>query len=159
MSNKKATKAHSKKSASRFYAVQALFQMEASQSSVSVIANEFETHRIGAQIGLHTYNLADLKMFKNILNTAVKEQSRIDKLTDNALKDNWPLKRIDPTLRALFRAAISEIIIDKTPNKAVINEFIEIAKAFFPEGKEVKLVNGVLDNVLSKLQKNSASKY
>ena len=98
-------------------------------------------------------------MFKNILNTAVKEQSRIDKLTDNALKDNWPLKRIDPNLRALFRAAISEIIIDKTPNKAVINEFIDIAKAFFPEGKEVKLVNGVLDNVLSKLQKNSASKY
>ena len=41
----------------------------------------------------------------------------------------------------------------KTPNKAVINEFIEIAKAFFPEGKEAKLVNGVLDNVLSKLQK------
>ena len=41
------------------------------------------------------------------------------------LKTTWPLKRIDPTLRALFRAAIAEILLNKTPIKAIINEFID----------------------------------
>ena len=139
--------AHIKKSASRLYAVQALFQMEVSQSSVTEITEEFEMHRIGAKIGDHVYNNADIKMFRDILLRAVKDQSIIDKLTNNSLKNTWPLNRIDPTLRALFRAAIAEILLNKTPIKATINEFIEIAKAFFPDGKEAKLVNAVLDNI------------
>ena len=139
--------AHIKKSAARLYAVQALFQMEVSQSSVAEITQEFEMHRIGAKIGDHVYNHADVKMFRDILLRAVKDQSIIDKLTNNSLKNTWPLNRIDPTLRALFRAAIAEILLNKTPIKAIINEFIEIAKAFFPDGKEAKLVNAVLDNI------------
>ena len=145
---------HFKKSAARFYAVQALFQMEISKSSVREIVREFELFRIGAKIGENTYNTADLTMFRNILDKAVKEQSKIDKLTNNCLKEAWPLKRIDPTLRALFRAATAEILIDKTPAKVVINEFLEIAKAFSPNGKETKLVNGVLDNILSTVLKS-----
>jgi N utilization substance protein B len=140
---------HFKKSAARLYAIQALFQMEVSKSSLDEIVDEFELYRIGASIDESTYNQADLTMFRAIINNAVKQQSRIDKLTDQSLDDSWPLKRIDPTLRALFRAATSELLIEKTPPKAVINEFIEIAKAFFPNGKEPKLVNGVLDNIMS----------
>ena len=146
---------HYKRSAARLYAVQALFQMEASRCSVTEITKEFELHRIGAKVGDNTYNIADIVMFRDILDKAVKAQSKIDKLTNNALKDTWPLKRIDPTLRALFRAATAEILINKSPTKAIINEFIEIAKAFFPGGKEPKLVNGVLDNILSKLIENT----
>jgi N utilization substance protein B len=36
------------KSAARLYAVQALFQMEASGQTVEAIRREFETHRFGA---------------------------------------------------------------------------------------------------------------
>ena len=36
------------KSAARLYAVQALFQMEASGQSVEAVTAEFETHRFGA---------------------------------------------------------------------------------------------------------------
>ena len=147
-------KTHLKKSAARFYAVQALFQMEISKSSVREITNEFEQFRIGAKIGDAIYNKADLDMFRNILKKAVKEQQKIDKLTDNCLKKAWPLNRIDPTLRALFRAATAEMLINKTPTKVIINEFLEITKAFFPGGKEAKLVNGVLDNILSFIVKH-----
>ncbi len=147
MRQDKLKNAHIKKSAARLYAVQALFQMEVSQSSVAEITQEFEMHRIGAKIGDDVYNHADVKMFRDILLRAVKDQSIIDKLTNNSLKNTWPLNRIDPTLRALFRAAIAEILLNKTPIKATINEFIEIAKAFFPDGKEAKLVNAVLDNI------------
>lgn len=146
------TNVHVKKSAARLYAIQALFQMEVSKSSLSDITHEFLTHRIGARIGNNTYHEADLTMFQDLLSKVVKEQSTIDKLTNNSLKDSWRLNRIDPTLRAIFRAAIAELLIQKTPPKATINEFIEITKAFFPDGKEVKLVNGVLDNILTELK-------
>lgn len=147
MSKDKNLYAHSKQSAARLYAVQALFQMEMSHLSVKETIKEFELHRIGAKIDDTRYNFADLKMFRDILQKAVAEQSKIDKLTNSSLKDTWPLKRIDPTLRALFRAATAELLINRTPTKAVINEFIDIAKAFFPDGKESKFVNGVLDNI------------
>ena len=154
MSKDKNLYTHSKQSAARLYAVQALFQMEMSQLSVKETIKEFEQHRIGAKIDDTRYNFADLKMFRDILEKAVAEQRKIDKLTNSSLKDSWPLKRIDPTLRALFRAATAELLINRTPTKAVINEFLEIAKAFFPDGKETKFVNGVLDNIYSTLLKN-----
>jgi N utilization substance protein B len=34
-----------------------------------------------------------------------------------------------------------------TPPKVVITEFVDIAKAFFPNGKEPKFVNAVLDHM------------
>ena len=151
MSKDKNLYTHSKQSAARLYAVQALFQMEMSHLSVKETIKEFELHRIGAKIDNTRYNFADLKMFRDILQKAVAEQRKIDKLTNSSLKDTWPLKRIDPTLRALFRAATAELLINRTPTKAVINEFLEIAKAFFPDGKETKFVNGVLDNIYSNL--------
>ena len=58
----------------------------------------------------------------------------------------------DPTLRALFRAAGAELVAGKTPPKVVIVEFVDVAKAFFPEGKEPKFVNAVLDHMAREAQ-------
>ena len=57
------------------------------------------------------------------------------------------VRRIDPTLRALFRAAGAELVATDTPPKVTINEYLDVAKAFYPEGKEAKFVNGVLDHM------------
>jgi len=35
----------------------------------------------------------------------------------------------------------------QTPPKVVIVEFVGVAQAFFPEGKEAKFVNAVLDHM------------
>jgi N utilization substance protein B len=34
-----------------------------------------------------------------------------------------------------------------TPPKVAITEYVDVAKAFFPEGKEPKFVNAVLDHM------------
>jgi len=54
---------------------------------------------------------------------------------------------LDPTLRALFRAAGAELTQSDTPPKVVIMEFVDIAKSFYPEGREPKFVNAVLDHM------------
>ncbi|MEM6479436.1 MAG: transcription antitermination factor NusB [Pseudomonadota bacterium] len=133
------------KSAARLYAVQALFQMEASGQSADTIEREFEDHRFGAIYDEGEMQEGDVDLFRALVDRAVNEQARIDQMTDRALVAKWPIARIDPTLRALFRAAGAEITIGDTPPRVVISEFMDIAAAFFPEGREPKFVNGVLD--------------
>ncbi len=136
------------KSAARLYAVQALFQMEQSGQTVDKVQVEFEDHRFGAVLEDGTEMAeGNLTLFRSLLEMAVNEQARIDQLTDRALVVKWPIARIDPTLRALFRAAGAELLLDETPPRVVISEFVDVAKAFFPEGKEAKFVNAVLDHM------------
>jgi N utilization substance protein B len=73
-------------------------------------------------------------------------------MTDRALAVAWPINRIDPTLRAIFRAAGAELSEGAAPPKVVINEYVELAKAFFPEGREPKFVNAVIDHMAREAQ-------
>lgn len=134
------------RSAARLYAVQALFQMEASDQTFDKVLVEFEDHRLGAVVDGDEYAEGDLKLFRQLVREAVNHQAQIDQMTDRALVDRWPLDRIDPTLRALFRAAGAEMLGDAPP-RVVISEYVDVAKAFFPDGKESKLVNAVLDQM------------
>ena len=140
------------RSAARLYAVQALFQMEALGEAMEDIQTEFEEFRFGATIDEDTYAEGDLKLFRAILSEAVTNQAKIDQMTNRALVAKWPIDRIDPTLRALFRAAGAELVAGKTPPKVVIVEFVEVAKAFFADGKEPKFVNAVLDHMAREAQ-------
>ena len=143
----KADERRALRSAARFYAVQALFQMENTGQTVEQIRREFETHRIGAEGDEETWVEADLALFGKLVDSAVDLQGKVDQATDRALVAKWPIARIDPTLRALFRAAGAELLDSDTPPRVVITEFVQIAQAFFPEGREAKFVNAVLDHM------------
>ncbi|WP_236545146.1 transcription antitermination factor NusB [Tropicimonas marinistellae] len=140
------------KSAARLYAVQALFQMESSGQTTEAVEKEFEDHRFGAAYEGEEMAEGDPATFRALVDRAVNEQARIDQMTDRALVAKWPIDRIDPTLRALFRAAGAELVAAQTPPKVVITEFVDIAKAFFPEGREPKFVNAVLDHMAREAQ-------
>lgn len=135
------------KSAARLYAVQALFQMESSGQTVEAICREFETHRFGAIYDEGEFAEGDVNHFRKLVSEAVNFQALIDQMTDRALVAKWPIDRIDPVLRALFRAAGAELTQTETPPKVAITEFVDVAKAFFPDGKEAKFVNAVLDHM------------
>lgn len=136
-------------SAARLYAVQALFQMEAAGQSADRVMAEFRQWRIGRldedadMVSVE----ADENLFLRIVDEAVNWQSRIDQLTDRGLVAKWPISRIDPVLRALFRAAGAEFVASDVPPKVVITEYVRIAQSFFPEGRESKFVNAVLDHI------------
>ena len=142
-----ATTRRQMRSAGRLFAVQALYQMEMSDRSAPDVAREFETHRFGERFEGFEMAEGDPDHFRALVEGAVAEQARIDQMTDRALVERWPLKRIDPTLRALFRAAGAELLAGDTPPKVIINEFVEVAFAFFPGGREARFVNAVLDHM------------
>ncbi|WP_294606692.1 transcription antitermination factor NusB [Roseovarius sp.] len=136
------------RSAARLYAVQALFQMEHSSQTVDAVCAEFLDYRFGAEVD-EGVDMAegDVVLFRKLIEDAVNWQARIDQMTDRALVAKWPIARIDPTLRALFRAAGAEMTQSDTPPRVVIMEFVDVAKAFYPDGKEPKFVNAVLDHM------------
>ena len=135
------------RAAARLYAVQALFQMEASGAALEDVQAEFESHRFGAVVDGDEMAEGDVDLFRALIAGAVARQAKIDQMTDRALVAKWPIDRIDPTLRALFRAAGAELVTADTPPRVVVNEFVEVAKAFYPEGREPKFVNAVLDHM------------
>ncbi len=135
------------KSASRFYAVQALYQMEVSGQTTDSVIVEFLDHRFGAIYEDMEFVEGDVDLFCALVKDAVNHQAQIDQMTDRALVAKWPIARIDPTLRGLFRAAGAELTQSDTPPKVVIKEFVDIASAFFPDGKEPRFVNAVLDHI------------
>ncbi len=140
------------KSAARLYAVQALFQMEQSGQTTQTVVTEFLDHRFGAVYEGEEMLDGDISVFRKLVDDAVNYQAPIDQMTDRALVAKWPIARIDPTLRAVFRAAGAELTQSDTPPKVVITEFVDVARAFFPEGKEPKFVNAVLDHMAREAQ-------
>ena len=115
--------------------------------SIDQVVEEFIAHRFGEHYEEGQMSDGDETLFKSILESAVNYQASIDQLTDRALVEKWPIARIDPTLRSLFRSAAAEITQIKTPPKIVITEYVALAHAFFPDGKEPKFVNAVLDHM------------
>lgn len=135
------------KSAARLFAVQALFQMEASGQGAAPVIREFLDHRFGEHLDEGDMAEGDPDHFRALVDTAVDRQADIDQMTDRALVAKWPIARIDPTLRALFRAAGAELLLGKTPPKVVISEYLDVARAFFPESDETKFANAVMDHM------------
>ncbi|UWQ20067.1 transcription antitermination factor NusB [Jannaschia sp. W003] len=140
------------RSAARLYAVQALYQMEAMGQTLDKVRSEFEDHRFGMTVDGVEFAEGNVDHFRSVLGDAVSNQAAIDQATDRALVAKWPIARIDPVLRALFRAAGAELISKANPPKVVISEYIEVARAFFPEGKETGFVNAVLDHMAREVQ-------
>ena len=74
-------------------------------------------------------------------------QLDIDPTIDKSLSSDWPVGRIDATLRAILRAAAFELLRRRDiPQGVVISEYVDIAKAFY-EDDAPRLVNAVLDNI------------
>ena len=145
--NPKQSQKRQAKSTARLYALQALFQMESSGQTAPSVEREFETHRFGASYEDGEMAEGDVDLFRQLVDEGVNQQATIDQLTDRALAVRWPIARIDPVLRALFRAAGAELLAGAAPPKVVISEFVDIARAFFPDGKEPGFVNAVLDHI------------
>ena len=145
------------KSTARLYAVQALFQMEAGDTTLEEVRDQFIEHRFGAETEEGTFVRGNVNLFETLIFEAVNQQAKIDQLTDRALVARWPIDRIDSTLRALFRAAGAELVVGKTPPKVAISEYVDVAKAFFPEGREASFVNAVLDHMAHEVQPEAFS--
>lgn len=135
------------RSAARLAAVQALYELDVSGKGVLDAIAEFESHWMGREIEGMQFKPAEAAFFRDIVAGVVRDQSRIDRSVDGALADKWPLRRIEPVLRAILRAGAYELLNRRdVPAKASISEYVDVARAFYDK-EEPGMVNGVLDAI------------
>lgn len=135
--------------AARLAAVQALYQMDLANSDLISTLADFEGHKVGG-VGDEGEALvaADMPFFRQLVTGVVATQRRIDPVIHKSLIENWPLKRIDLTLRAILRSGAYEILErDDVPVRVAISEYVDIARAFYGDGEEPGMVNAVLDRL------------
>jgi N utilization substance protein B len=135
------------RTSARLAAVQALYQMDLTQRDLSLVLDEFRSHRFVTE---EIYAGADQSFFRDIASGVAHGQAQIDREIAGHLAEGWRLSRIDSILRAILRSGVYEILErSDVPARVIINEYVEIAHDFFG-GDEPGVVNGVLDRVARK---------
>lgn len=149
--NPEVTRPANQRGAARLAAVQALYQMDVGVQTLEDTLAQFNVHHLGREIEGEQYLPADADFFAQIVRGVIKAQLDIDPLVDAALAKDWPMVRIDATLRAILRAAGWELLKRQDiPAKVVITEYVDVAKAFY-EDDAPGMVNGVLDAIVKQV--------
>lgn len=132
--------------ASRLAAVQALYQMELSGASTADVIADFAAGRLPRETEANDTNPeGDLELFRALVEAAVERQATLDRAIARHLGEGWRLERLDAVARAILRAGAAELEQrHDIPVAVVIDEYVEIAKAFF-DGPEPGFVNATLD--------------
>jgi transcription antitermination protein NusB len=135
------------RSAARLGAVQALYQMDIATADLGETLAQFSSRVVGNDFDDGQCGEADYKHLREVVEGAVREQALIDPAVDRLLDKDWPLHRLDATLRAIIRAGAYEIMFkENVPARVAINEYVNVASAFF-DGEEQKFANAVLNNL------------
>jgi transcription antitermination protein NusB len=136
-----------RRSAARLGAVQALYQMDLSGSDVGETLAQFSSRASGENFEDGQCGEADYRHLKEVVDGVVREQMAIDPMVDKLLDKDWPLHRLDTTVRAILRAGAYELMfMERVPAKVAISEYVDVADAFFG-AEEPRFVNGVLNQL------------
>jgi len=152
MTTPRATQPQTARSLARLAATQALYQMLLIGTTAEDVVAEFRNFRGASETEGSTLSGADQALFADIVRGACARQDEIESLLVECLAADWPLARLETTLRAILWAGAYELLArPDIPLEVVINEYVEIAHAFFAE-KEPAFVNGVLDRFAHKVR-------
>lgn len=139
--------APSRRQAARLAAVQALYQWQEGQDAPAEIIEQFLRVRTGEDGEGGMRRDADRPLFKDVVEGTAANRSELEKVVSGALAQDWTWARIDRLVRAILLAGAYELVHRKdVPARVVINEYVEIAHAFYDQG-EPNFVNSVLDRV------------
>lgn len=139
-------------SAARLAAVQAMYQMDIAGHGIEDVVAEFLTHRLADWTENGRAIKADAELFAMLARGAGARRDEIDALIVGALAEGWTVGRLELLLRAVLRVGTFELMArPETPARVVIDEYIEVAHAFFSKGPP-GFVNGVLDRLAHELR-------
>ncbi|HSJ78571.1 MAG TPA: transcription antitermination factor NusB [Erythrobacter sp.] len=140
------------RSAARLAAVQALYQLHMEKTALAKLLDEFHQHRLGRAVddegeGEPVYAEAEVEFFDDVVRGVAARLDEIDALVASKLAAGWTTARLDKTMLQVLRAGAYELLARRDiPVAVAINEYVEVAKAFFDD-TEARFVNGVLDAV------------
>lgn len=134
----------------RVAAIQVLYQSAMTRARVDQVAKQFEDHRLGTEIDGLSLNV-DLGHFRRLTRGLANEAAALTPLVQEALqKRQFP--RLEYVLQAILLTGAYELqALKDVPPRSIINEYTDLAAAFFAEGERA-LVNGVLDRLAHRMR-------
>ena len=143
---------HRGRSAARLAAVQALYQIGMGGAGPREVIDEFVQHRLDGEEGAGNTPPADRELFAELVMGVSDRREEVDGLVADALSADWTLARLELLVRTVLEAGAWELLArPDVPARVVIDEYVEVAHAFFSRG-EPGLVNGVLDRISRRLR-------
>jgi len=137
----------SRRQAARLAAVQALYQWQEGEHGPAEIVDQFLNVRTSEAGEGGMRRDADKPLFKDVVEGTVAHKDELEEIVSAALAKGWTWARIDRLVRAILLAGAYELVHRKdVPPRVAINEYVEIAHAFYDQG-EPSFVNSVLDRV------------
>ncbi len=133
--------------AARLAAVQALYEMEISHAKLDDVVLDVVSNRWTEIPEAGASAQPDKPKFKKIVRGVSGDAAKLDEMIAGSLDGPRTPESLDVLLRNLLRAAAFELFaMPDVPAKVVVNEYLNMAHAFF-SGGEPALVNGVLDRL------------
>lgn len=153
--------AATRRSVARLSAVQALYQIEITQSDPETVLREFLKHRLERPGGGGEEEIPladpDAELFTDLVRGVSARREDLDGMITAALTKDWTVDRLESVLRAALRSGAYELLArPDVPARVIISEYVDIAHAFF-SGPEPGLVNGVLDRIARPLRPGELS--
>ncbi len=144
----------SRRQAARLAAVQAIFQWQEGEHAPAEIIDQFlKVRRSEAGEGGMRRD-ADQRLFKDVVEGTVAHKEGLEQTLSGSLAQDWTWERTDRLVRAILLAGAYELIHRKdVPTRVAINEYVEIAQAFYAQGEQ-NFVNSVLDRVARQSRSN-----
>ncbi|MGZ5913363.1 MAG: transcription antitermination factor NusB [Reyranella sp.] len=137
----------SRRQAARLAAVQALYQWQEGEHAPAEIIEQFLNVRTGEAGEGGMRRDADRPLFKDVVEGTAAHKDELEQTVSAALAEDWTWKRVDRLVRAILLAGAYELLHRRdVPPRVAINEFVEIAHAFYDQG-EPSFINSVLDRV------------
>jgi len=137
----------SRRQAARLAAVQALYQWQEGEHRPAEIVDQFLNVRTGEAGEGGMRSDADRPLFKDVVEGTAAHKDELEQTVSSALAKDWTWARVDRLVRAILLAGAYELVHRRdVPPRVAINEYVEIAHAFYDKG-EPTFINSVLDRV------------
>lgn len=137
----------SRRQAARLAAVQALYQWQEGQDAPAEIIEQFLKVRTGESGEGGMRRDADRPLFRDVVEGTASKRDELEALVSASLAEDWTWARVDRLVRAILLAGAYELAHrPDVPLRVVINEYVEIAHAFYDKA-EPSFINSVLDGV------------
>ncbi len=125
----------------RIVALQTLYEYDFRVSSTEQTPDLAEI--LGRNIDRYRETIDDKAFIKNLVRGTQENSEKLDKIIA-PIAPEWPVDQIARIDKIVLRIALHELLIDDdVPPKVIINEAVELAKAFGGENSS-KFINGVL---------------
>lgn len=127
------------------------FRSEAGDKSLDI------TEVLNRNVARYRETIDDLKFIEGLVKGVVANQSKLDEVLQ-PLAPEWPIAQIARMDRVVLRIGAYELThTQDVPPKVVINEAVELAKAFGGDNSS-KFINGVLGSLLRQQNGEEPSK-